>query len=245
MAFWQLLAIVGLLGLGLLAVLSYLVRQALRTHRAQVDASKARLGEAFAKVVRRLGQRRKQSAGRMKASSSATVQRGVAANRTSEAQSPGEEIAPSALRGFGHARPIRPGKIQETEVTTPAPAPDAVVEPSPDGIAGSSLDEPAPAPSLPGLEGVREASEASPGQLSALFDRLENGDMTIEEFLKAVGFERDESERQMRLLEMTHADRAALEQDSAYQRARDACLAAIKCQEWALGFRETMRHSPA
>lgn len=257
MAFWHLLLFVGVLGAGLIWTLAYLLRHWARANREKVEARKARVRQGLASVARRLKPpRRKIHARRAMGSprngdlaspphgGPASPSHGGPASPPSDTAAPpsGSLRARATVREtplqtaapiFGTARHGSPARPEAKDQAGPSPEPEAL--------------EREPAVTLRGLDAVlsdvRETSDASLGNLTALFDRLEHGDLPIEEFLRAAAVEREEAERQIRCLEMLHATRSELEQDAAYQQARDKGLAAIKCQEWALEFREMLRHA--
>jgi hypothetical protein len=241
MAFWHLLLFVSVLGAGLIWTLAYLLRHWARVNREKVAARKDRFRQGLASAARRLKPPRRKTHARRAMGSPhsgdlasppgglASLPSGSLRARPTVRETP----LPASAPRFGTARHASPVRSDAKDRAGPSPAPEAL--------------EREPAATLRGLDAVRsdvrETSDASLGNLTALFDRLERGDLPIEEFLRAAAVEREEAERQIRCLEMLHDTRSELEQDAAYQQARDKGLAAIKCQEWALEFRETLRHA--
>ncbi|WP_156842628.1 hypothetical protein [Novosphingobium aquimarinum] len=236
MAFWHLLLLVGLLGAGLVWTLAYLLRHWARENGEKVAARKARFRQTLASAARRLRppQRKRNADGGVRSppgrgrASPSDDSRG-ARPTLRETPLPASASAPR----FGTARHDRPAQAKVKVDEAPSQA--------------LPVPEREPEVGLRALEAVRsdlrETSDPSLGNLTALFDRLEHGDLSIEEFLKAAALEREEAERQIRCLEVLYESRSELEQDASYQQARDNCMAAIKCQEWALEFRETLRHA--
>lgn len=233
MEFWHLVLIFAVFLAGLAFSLAYMLRYWARANRELVAARKARIGQALSRMRNRLRlPRRKPKRG------------GVAA-----ASTPAPPRFRSPLRERGQSAPQISqvtgfGSNLSRDAETAAEEGHGLAADEREREAREDLD---PAPGLPGLgvarPGTGDDAENALGHLSALFDRLERGDLPIEEFLKAAALEREEAERQIRCLEVLHGNRAALEDDPDFREALSHCAAAMKCQQWALEFRENLRHA--
>lgn len=238
MEFWHLLLLFGVLVSGLAWSLAYLLRHWARANSDKVEASKARARQVLSRLASRFRPHPRKAI-------SATVTRHEA--KAPAAPGPvglqGLPLREKAQAPASGASPFkRTARPSLAELgSLPAAEPESV-DSGNDGNERSEARE-----GLPGLDAVRSgmarAEDKALGCLTALFDRLEKGDLPIEDFLKAATLEREEAERQIRCLEVVHGDLASLEADPEYRHARDNCAAAIKCQEWALEFRENLRHS--
>jgi hypothetical protein len=223
MEFWHLVLIFVLILAGLIFSLAYMLRAWARANSERLAAGKGRIRKSVSGLKSRLLPLRRKEGERREAPPPSAV---TARPRSPQAAKP--QLQPRML-----------GVTKDAPASRDDGRKIAYHEAERRG-AGTSLR---PRGFAAVRSGTGDDAADAVGHLTALFDRLERGDLPIEEFLKAVALEREEAERHMRCLEVLHGDRAMLDANSDYRQARDHRAAAIACQEWALEFRENLRQA--